>query len=130
MAVISPLVNDLSQWANVPPGEDVSFALLRGDWKLSFVRNIDTFSIVGTGLHKVALSRMEELFMSFSGKRKACARARARDRSLPFALRLTRVRAAISYARAVPHGAHDRSAPRHRVRGRLAAASAAPASRF
>lgn len=75
MAVISPLVNALPQWANVPPGEDVRFALLRGDWKLSFVRNVDTFSIVGTGLHKVALTRMEELFMSFSGKRKARARA-------------------------------------------------------
>ena len=49
MAVISPLVNALPQWANVPPGEDVRFALLRGDWKLSFVRNVDTFSIVGTG---------------------------------------------------------------------------------
>ena len=98
MAVISPLVNDLSQWANVPPGEDVSFALLRGDWKLSFVRNVDTFSIVGTGLHKVALTRMEELFMSFSGKRKACARARARASARVLArsyLRRARARGAL-----------------------------------
>ena len=98
MAVISPLVNALPQWANVPPGEDVRFALLRGDWKLSFVRNVDTFSIVGTGLHKVALTRMEELFMSFSGKRKARARARARASARVLArsyLRRARARGAL-----------------------------------
>ena len=48
-----------------------SFARLQGDWKLAFVSSEQGFSLIGTGLHKVFGTRMEELFVTFSGRRKA-----------------------------------------------------------
>ncbi|CAN0357578.1 unnamed protein product [Discosporangium mesarthrocarpum] len=37
------------------------------DWRLIFVSSDETLATVGTGLHKLPLARMEEMFLTFSG---------------------------------------------------------------
>lgn len=69
LAAISAQVRGLAAALSSAPAP--SFARLQGDWKLAFVSSEQGFSLIGTGLHKVFGTRMEELFVTFSGRRKA-----------------------------------------------------------
>jgi hypothetical protein len=42
-------------------------ATLMGSWKLTFVSSSDALRVVGSGLHNVPLTKMEDLFITFRG---------------------------------------------------------------
>jgi len=71
---IAEVINELQELsATTKPAQS---AKIYGDWRLAYVSAAAGLDEIGTGLHKLPLTRMEDLFLSFSGS-KAAGRAAA-----------------------------------------------------
>jgi hypothetical protein len=51
------------------PGAADATSAVRGDWRLSWARSDDGVGSVGTGLHRVPLASLEDIFLSLAPKR-------------------------------------------------------------
>ena len=67
LAAIDGLVGALGAMAQAPASD--APALAAGDWKLVWARSDDGVCAVGTGLHKVPLANLEEVFLSIGPKK-------------------------------------------------------------
>lgn len=71
IGLISSNAETLTKLA-LQPGLSVSDRAMSlvGDWKLAFASSSDALGVVGTGLHNVPLTKMEDLFISIRGNGK------------------------------------------------------------
>ena len=65
---ISAINGLVAQLRDLSDGPAQSKALLK-DWRLAFVTSDEVLGAVGTGLHKVPFTRMEDTFITFGGSR-------------------------------------------------------------
>lgn len=69
-ASVDAVLGTIRQILELPPVnfKQLSAGAARQDFRLAWVGSDDAVSHVGTGLHKVALARLQEVFLSFCGR--------------------------------------------------------------